>query len=78
MELGRALDAFRHVLAERIEAAHGADPVASAALVAAALDGVLLHRLVDPAFDAAALAEPLIEALLLPGSATSPPTRRSR
>jgi AcrR family transcriptional regulator len=77
-ELGRALEAFRNLLAARIEAAHGADPVASAALVAAALDGVLLHRLVNPEFDVASLAEPLIEALLLPGSGTSPPTRRSR
>jgi hypothetical protein len=73
VELHRALDTFRKALAVRIEAAQGADPVASAALVAATLDGVLLHRLVDPEFDAGALAGPLIEALLLPGSGASLP-----
>ncbi len=77
-ELRRALDAFRNVLAARIEQEHGAEPAASAALVAAALDGVLLHRLVDSEFDAGALAEPLVHALLLPGAGTNPSRRRSQ
>jgi AcrR family transcriptional regulator len=76
-ELRRALEGFRLALANRIEAEHGADPTASAATVAAALDGILLHRLVEPGLDAGRLAEPLIEALLLPGSATSATAGRS-
>ncbi len=61
--LNHALQAFRSVLAQRIAHDGGSDPEPAAALVAAALDGALLHRLVDPGLDLTILAAPLSRAL---------------
>jgi AcrR family transcriptional regulator len=66
--LSDALDLFRSLLVERIRCAGGATPEASAAAVAAALDGAVLHRLVSPDLDVSALADPLIAALALPSN----------
>lgn len=63
-----ALVEFRALLAQRIASAGGRDPVASATLVAAALDGVVLHRIADPELRGTALSEPLLAALLLPAA----------
>ena len=67
---------FRALILERLEAAqdHGEidselDLSATAMLLAAALDGLLLHRLVDPKLDVAQTAEPI--ALMFRGSRQS-------
>jgi AcrR family transcriptional regulator len=56
--VGAALDDFRRVLAEVVRRARSdgqtppdLDPQAAAVLLAALLDGLLLHRLVDPGLD---------------------------
>jgi hypothetical protein len=66
----RASQRFRSVILERLEAARDAgeldpnqDLAAAAVLLAAALDGLLFHRLVDPTLDVMQTAAPL-EAML--------------
>lgn len=68
--LGAMLARYRALLADRIRACHpqpAADPEALAALIAAVLDGLLLHLLADPDLDVAVVAQPL---LLLLGPTT--------
>lgn len=75
--LGSALEAFRDLVAGRIAAAGGSDPAAAAAVLAAALDGILLHRLVTPDLDTECMAGPLVASLGLPtppGQADPPRT----
>lgn len=76
----RASQRFRSVILERLEAARDAgeldpnqDLVAAAVLLAAALDGLLFHRLVDQTLDVMQTAAPL-EAMLR----WRPSTRRRR
>ena len=66
----RASQRFRSVILERLEAARDAgeldpdqDLPAAAMLLAASLDGLLFHRLVDPTLDVMQTAAPL-EAML--------------
>lgn len=61
--LRAALDAAREQLAARIAEAGGRQPDASATVIIAALDGLLLHRVVDADLDPVALAGPLLAAL---------------
>lgn len=64
--LGGLLARYRRLLAERIRACHPrtqADPDVLAALLAASLDGLLLHRLADPELDVAANVAPLLTLL---------------
>jgi AcrR family transcriptional regulator len=60
-----ALDAFRDLLVDRIRAVGGTDPAASAMLVTAALDGLFLHRVVDPELDITAAGSSIRAALML-------------
>jgi AcrR family transcriptional regulator len=71
----RASRRFRSLILERLEAARDAgelnphlDLEISAVLLAAALDGLLFHRLVDPTLDVTGVAEPL-ETMLRPAPA---------
>jgi AcrR family transcriptional regulator len=74
--LGRAYDDFRSALADRVRAAGGAEPEAAAVVVAAALDGVLLHRLVRPDLDLEGLTTTLVAALqTAPGTAARAASR---
>jgi AcrR family transcriptional regulator len=61
--LAIAYDEFRAVLAARIRGAGGAEPEASATVLTAALDGLLLQRLVSPKLDLASLTGTLIAML---------------
>jgi len=63
--LASSYDEFRAALTERIRAAGGARPEGAAVVVAAALDGVLLHRLIKPDLDIDGLAATLVAALEL-------------
>ena len=63
---------FRTLLAARIREAGGSDPDAAATVVIAALDGVLLHRMVAPDLDIRGITAPLLAALQVPGLAPGP------
>lgn len=63
--LRAALDSFRTLLADRIRAAGGDAPEAAALTVTAALDGLFLHRMVDPDLDVTAAGRAVDAALLL-------------
>ena len=65
--LAGTLEEFRSFLAERIRDEGGRHPVEAAAVVTAALDGLLLHRTLDRTLDPVALAAPLLAALELEG-----------
>jgi AcrR family transcriptional regulator len=69
---------FRAIILERLQTAranHEIDPTldidATAVLLAAALDGLLFHRLVDPRLDVRQTAEPIAQMLGGPGPASS-------
>lgn len=69
---------FRSLILERLRVAGAAgeldpelDPEATAMLLAAALDGLLFHRLVDPTLEVVQAAEPLDAMLGRPGPAPS-------
>lgn len=64
--LAQAYEEFRTALTARIREARGADPEAAAIVITAALDGILLHRLVAPGLDVVGLTETLVAALRLP------------
>ena len=64
--LTQAYDEFRAALTDRIRDAGGPEPEAAAVVIAAALDGVLLHRLVKPDLDVAGLTATLVAALQIP------------
>ncbi len=64
--LAQAYDDFRAALAGRIRDAGGAEPEATAVVIAAALDGVLLHRLVNPDLDVVGVTAGLVAALRIP------------
>lgn len=66
-ELGGALRGFRRHVADLLRNAGAEDPDDLAALVAAAIDGILLHTLVDPDLDPTRIVGPLGR-LLPPGS----------
>ncbi|MBK5288273.1 MAG: TetR family transcriptional regulator [Acidimicrobiia bacterium] len=70
--LHRALVSFRDLVAERIRHDGGSDPAGSAIAITAALDGVLLHRLVDREVDPSHLADALVAALQLPDGDRAP------
>ena len=55
-ELGAVIAELRGQLAQRLAAGGVADPEATAAVVSAAIDGVLLHRALLPGLDATAVA----------------------
>jgi AcrR family transcriptional regulator len=74
--LQQALVEFRGVLAARIAREDGVDPDGAAMTVAAALDGVFLHRLVEPDLDVSRLAAPLVAALRLPSRPSANRTLR--
>ena len=70
---------FRAIILERLRAARGNDEInpaldieATAVLLAAALDGLLFHFLVDPTLDVRQTAEPIAQMLGAPGPASSP------
>jgi TetR/AcrR family transcriptional regulator, regulator of biofilm formation and stress response len=72
----RASRRFRSLVQERLQEARDAgeldpelDPAATAVLLAAALDGLLFHRLVDPTLEVIQAAEPLEAMLGRPGAA---------
>jgi len=70
--LSEAYDEFRAALTGRVREAGGPAPEAAAVVIAAALDGVLLHRLVKPDLDVDGLTATLVAALQIP----HPPLRR--
>ena len=65
--LAQAYDEFRAVLADRIRRADAPDPEAAAIVITAALDGLLLHRMVAPDLDVSRLTETLTAVLRVPG-----------
>jgi AcrR family transcriptional regulator len=67
--LRRALESFRALLVDRIRAAGGVAPEAAAVLATAALDGLFLHRIVDPELDIRTATAALTAALMLPEAA---------
>jgi AcrR family transcriptional regulator len=67
--LVKAYDDFRAALAGRVREAGGRDPEGAAVVITAALDGVLLHRLVKPDLDVVGLTSTLMAALQIPPSA---------
>jgi AcrR family transcriptional regulator len=72
-DLADLLRRFRGALAERIRTCHPrplAEPEVLAAVIAATLDGLLLHLIADPELDVGAHLEPLL-VLLGPESPTS-------
>lgn len=68
-----AYDGFRAALVDRIRAAGGRDPEAAAVVIAATLDGVLLHRLVKPGLDVRRLTSTIVAALQLPDARSAGP-----
>lgn len=64
--LAQAYDQFRAALAGRVRQAGGRDPEGAAVVITAALDGVLLHRLVNPDLDVAGVTAALVAALQIP------------
>ena len=70
--LAQAYDEFRAALASRVRQAGGRDPEGSAIVITAALDGVLLHRLVKPDLDVLGLTSTLVAALQIPPPRTKP------
>jgi AcrR family transcriptional regulator len=64
--LVQAYDQFRSALTHRIREAGGPEPEAAAVVVTAALDGVLLHRLVKPDLDVVGVTGTLVAAIQLP------------
>ena len=69
---------FRRIILDRLETARadheidpGLDLDATAVLLAAALDGLLFHRLVDPRLDVRQTAEPMTQRLGTPGPTSS-------
>lgn len=58
-ELARALAGFRQGVADVLRHAGADQPDEMAVLVAAVVDGILLHALVDPDLDAARVVAPL-------------------
>jgi AcrR family transcriptional regulator len=75
----RASRRFRAIILDRLKTAranHELDPAldieATAVLLAAALDGLLFHYLVDPKLDVRQTAEPIAQMLGTPGPASSP------
>jgi AcrR family transcriptional regulator len=70
---------FRAIILERLETARANDEIdpaldveATAVLLAAALDGLLFHRLVDPRLDVRQTGEPIARLLGTPGHVSSP------
>jgi AcrR family transcriptional regulator len=74
-ELGAVLVDFRRRFSAWLVAHGQADPAATAAVLAAALDGVLLHRAMGPDLTSSAVRQVLGRVLV---QTESPPTRRSR
>jgi TetR/AcrR family transcriptional regulator, regulator of biofilm formation and stress response len=70
--LVQAYDEFHSALAGRVRRAGGRDPEAAAVAITAALDGVLLHRLVKPDLDVVGLTSTLVAALQIPPTRTKP------
>jgi hypothetical protein len=70
--LAQAYDEFRAALAGRIRQAGGRDPEEAAVVITAALDGVLLHRLVKPDLDVLGMTPTLVAALRLSAAPTKP------
>jgi AcrR family transcriptional regulator len=75
----RASRRFRAIILERLDTARANDEIdpaldieATAVLLAAALDGLLFHRLVDPRLDVGQTAEPIAHLLGTPAPAPSP------
>jgi hypothetical protein len=64
--LAQAYDEFRAALTHRVRTAGGAEPEAAAIVITAALDGVLLHRLVRPDLDVVPMVATLVAALQIP------------
>lgn len=70
--LASPLGAFRCALAERLACAGHNDPLTVATLVAAALDGLILHRIADPGLDLVAAGSLLVD-LVRPRAPTPTP-----
>ncbi|MDA8371021.1 MAG: TetR/AcrR family transcriptional regulator [Nocardiopsaceae bacterium] len=67
VELAAMITDFRTHVADWLRAhGHGAEADTAAAVLAGAIDGLMLHRAVDPNMDITALAEPL-RRMLIPG-----------
>jgi AcrR family transcriptional regulator len=71
------LDTFRSELARTLAERGVATPGATAAVLAAAIDGVMLHRALDPGFDAQAVA-PVLRRTLVPAKTPSRAKRKGR
>ncbi|GAB3408264.1 TetR/AcrR family transcriptional regulator [Flindersiella endophytica] len=71
------LDAFRNELARTLAERGVAAPEATAAVLAAAIDGVMLHRALDPGLDAQAVA-PVLRRTLVPTEAPPRAKRKGR
>ncbi|MFE0024424.1 TetR/AcrR family transcriptional regulator [Amycolatopsis sp. NPDC059021] len=67
--IGGVVAGFREQLAEWLGAHEIAAPAETAAVLAAAIDGVLLHRALNPGITSAAVA-PVLRRLVAPGSAS--------
>lgn len=65
----QVLERFRTALTDWLRAGEIDDPEATARVLASAVDGVMLHRALDPALDAAAVA-PVLRRLLAPANPT--------
>jgi AcrR family transcriptional regulator len=77
-----SLREFRGLVAERVRIATAAGespaelpPIATGVLVAAALDGLLLHRIIDPSTDVDGFREVLLRLVATPQPATTPDPR---
>ena len=68
--LALAYDEFRTVLAERVRRVGGREPDAASTVITAALDGLLLHRLISPGLDLHGLSGTFVAALQAPGVAS--------
>ena len=64
--LAQAYDQYRSALTRRIRDAGGVEPEAAAVVIAAALDGVLLHRLIHPELDVVGVTGTLVAAIQIP------------
>ena len=71
------LDTFRSGLARTLAERGVATPGETAAVLAAAIDGVMLHRALDPGFDARAVA-PVLRRMLVPAKTPSRVKRKGR
>ena len=74
--LSQIIDQFRHMLADLLATQHVPAPEATAAVLAAAVDGIMLHRGLGPGLDASDVT-PVLHRLLAPAEHARPRTRKA-